>query len=42
MKNSNWDKVENVTFAITVIFASLIITMGFLVLVGKIVMGIFS
>lgn len=42
MKNNNMNKIENVLFVIAMIIGTFAIVMGFLALVGKIVMSIFS
>ena len=42
MRNNNMNKIENVLFVIAIIVASFAIVMGFLALVGKVVMSIFS
>jgi len=42
MRNNNLSKIENVLFAIAMIIGSFAIVMGFLALVGKIVMHTFS
>lgn len=42
MRNNNLNKIENVLFVIAMIIGSFAIVMGFLALVGKIVMSIFS
>jgi hypothetical protein len=42
MNNKQSNKIENVLFVIAIIVASFVIVMGFLALVGKIVMSIFS
>jgi hypothetical protein len=42
MKDNNLSKVENVLFVIAMIIGSFAIVLGFLALVGKIVMSIFE
>ena len=42
MNNKQSNKIENVLFVIAIIVASFVIVMGFLALVGKIVMSIFG
>jgi hypothetical protein len=42
MNNKQSNKIENVLFVIAIIVASFVIVMGFLALVGKVVMSIFS
>ena len=38
----NIHKLEKIGFYVTVVFASIVITLGFLALVGKVVMSIFN
>ena len=42
MRNNNLNRVENVLFVIAMIVGSFAIVLGFLALVGKMVMSIFS
>jgi hypothetical protein len=42
MRNNRLHQIENMGFYVTIAFASIVITLGFLALVGKIVMSIFS
>jgi hypothetical protein len=42
MRNNNLNRVENILFVIAMIVGSFAIVLGFLALVGKVVMSIFS
>jgi hypothetical protein len=42
MRNKRLSKIEDIGFYVAIVFASIVITLGFLALVGKIVMNIFS
>jgi hypothetical protein len=42
MRNKRLHQIENIGFYVAIVFASIVITLGFLALVGKIVMYTFS
>ena len=42
MRNKRLHQIESIGYYMTIGFASIVITLGFLALVGKIVMSIFS
>jgi hypothetical protein len=42
MRNNRLHQIENIGFYVTIVFASIVITLGFLALIGKVVMNIFG
>ena len=42
MRNNRLNKIEDIGFYVAIGFASIVITLGFIALIGKVVMSIFS
>ena len=42
MRNNRLNQIEDIGFYVAIGFASIVITLGFIALVGKVVMSIFS
>jgi hypothetical protein len=42
MRNKRLHQIENIGYYVAIGFTSIVITLGFLALVGKVVMGIFG
>ena len=42
MRNNRLNKIEDIGFYVAIVFASIVITLGFIALIGKVVMSIFS
>jgi hypothetical protein len=42
MRNNRLNKIESIGFYVAIGFASIVITLGFIALIGKVVMSIFG
>ena len=42
MRNNRLSRIEDIGYYVTIVFASIVITLGFIALIGKVVMSIFS